>query len=101
MKRKSRKKIFNEIRKVFQEMQLENETSIACREMVLKEMDEMEEKYRPDWESVVMNAVMFIGVLNGTLTAEKANGIDDGDDLRRELQKVFELLAQYYANEQE
>ena len=89
-------KLFAEVREAFIDMDVTEEVDIKRVDLALHELDEIEAKYAPDWECAVMNMLIFIGILAGTLSAEVyGGGIED--ELHDKIKVVFEILAKYYA----
>ena len=89
-------KLFAEVREAFIDMDVTEEVDVKRVDLALHELDEIEAKYAPDWECAVMNMLVFIGILAGTLSAEVyGGGIED--ELHDKIKIVFEILAKYYA----
>ena len=89
-------KLFAEVREAFMDMDVTEEVDVKRVDLALHELDEIEAKYAPDWECAVMNMLVFIGILAGTLSAEVyGGGIED--ELHDKIKVVFEILAKYYA----
>lgn len=89
-------KLFAEVREAFIDMDVTEEVDVKRVDLALHELDEIEAKYAPDWECAVMNMLVFIGILAGTLSAEVyGGGIED--ELHDKIKVVFEILAKYYA----
>lgn len=94
---RNHKKIFEEVRAAFLDIMVEGKTDKERLEIALNEMDDIEKSYAPDWEAAVMNLIMFVGILTGTLTAERINGVDEADKLLDEMRRVFLVLARHYS----
>ena len=93
---RNHEQLFAEIRKAFIDMDVTEEVDVKRVDLVLHELDEIEAKYAPDWEAAVMNMLVFIGILAGTISAEVyGGGIED--ELHDKIKVVFEILAKYYA----
>ena len=89
-------KLFAEVREAFIDMDVTEEIDVKRVDLALHELDEIEAKYAPDWEAAVMNMLVFIGILAGTISAEVyGGGIED--ELHGKIKVVFEILAKYYA----
>ena len=89
-------KLFAEVREAFMDMDVTEEIDVKRVDLALHELDDIEAKYAPDWECAVMNMLVFIGILAGTLSAEVyGGGIED--ELHDKIKIVFEILAKYYA----
>ena len=89
-------KLFAEVREAFIDMDVTEEVDVKRVDLALHELDEIEAKYAPDWEAAVMNMLVFIGILAGTISAEVyGGGIED--ELHDKIKVVFEILAKYYA----
>ena len=89
-------KLFAEVREAFIDMDVTEEVDVKRVDLALHELDDIEAKYAPDWECAVMNMLVFIGILAGTLSAEVyGGGIED--ELHDKIKVVFEILAKYYA----
>ena len=93
---RNHEQIFNEVREAFANMNAVEEVDVKRVEMALAELDDIKTKYAPDWEAVVMNTLVFVGVMAGTISAEVFGGGQE-DNLHEELRTVFEVLAKYYA----
>ena len=89
-------KLFAEVREAFMDMDVSEEVDVKRVNLALNELDEIEAKYAPDWEAAVMNMLVFIGILAGTLSAEVYGGGVE-DELHDKIRVVFEILAKYYA----
>ena len=93
---RNHEQLFAEIRKAFIDMDVTEEVDVKRVDLVLHELDEIEAKYTPDWEAAVMNMLVLIGIMAGTLSAEVyGGGIED--ELHDKIKVVFEILAKYYA----
>ena len=88
--------LFAEVREAFIDMDITEDVDIKRVDLALHELDEIEAKYAPDWEAAVMNMLVFIGVLAGTLSAEVYGGGVE-DELHDKIRIVFEILAKYYS----
>ena len=89
-------KLFAEVREAFMDMDVTEEIDVKRVDLALHELDDIEAKYAPDWECAVMNMLVFIGILAGTLSAEVyGGGIED--ELHDKIKVIFEILAKYYA----
>ena len=89
-------KLFAEVREAFIDMDVSEEVDVKRVNLALNELDEIEAKYAPDWEAAVMNMLVFIGILAGTISAEVYGGGVE-DELHDKIRVVFEILAKYYA----
>ena len=89
-------KLFAEVREAFMDMDVSEEVDVKRVNLALNELDEIEAKYAPDWEAAVMNMLVFIGILAGTISAEVYGGGVE-DELHDKIRVVFEILAKYYA----
>ena len=89
-------KLFAEVREAFIDMDVTEEVDVKRVDLALHELDDIEAKYAPDWECAVMNMLVFIGILAGTLSAEVYGGGLE-DELHDKIKVVFEILAKYYA----
>ena len=93
---RNHEQLFAEVREAFMNMEVSEEVDIKRVDLALHELDDIEAKYAPDWECAVMNMLVFIGILAGTLSAEVyGGGIED--ELHDKIKIVFEILAKYYA----
>ena len=93
---RNHEQLFAEVREAFIDMDVTEEVDVKRVDLALHELDEIEAKYAPDWECAVMNMLVFIGILAGTLSAEVyGGGIED--ELHDKIKVVFEILAKYYA----
>lgn len=93
---RNHEQLFAEVREAFMNMEVSEEVDIKRVDLALHELDDIEAKYAPDWECAVMNMLVFIGILAGTLSAEVyGGGIED--ELHDKIKVVFEILAKYYA----
>ncbi len=93
---RNHEQLFAEVREAFIDMDVTEEVSVKRIDLALHELDEIEAKCAPDWEAAVMNMLVFIGVLAGTLSAEVYGGGAE-DELHDKIRVVFEILAKYYA----
>ena len=93
---RNHEQLFAEIREAFIGMDVTEEVDVKRVDLALHELDEIEAKCAPDWEAAVMNMLVFIGVLAGTLSAEVYGGGVE-DELHDKIRIVFEILAKYYA----
>lgn len=93
---RNHEQLFAEVREAFIDMDVTEEVSVKRIDLALHELDEIEAKCAPDWEAAVMNMLIFIGVLAGTLSAEVYGGGVE-DELHDKIRVVFEILAKYYA----
>ena len=94
---RNHEEIFAEVREAFMDMDLHEEIDVKRVEIALRELDEIEGKYAPDWECAVMNMLMFIGILVGTMSAERINGIGEEDQLHKEMETIFKILSKHYS----
>ena len=93
---RNHEQLFAEVREAFIDMDVTEEVDIKRVDLALHELDDIEAKYAPDWECAVMNMLVFIGILAGTLSAEVyGGGIED--ELHDKIKVIFEILAKYYA----
>lgn len=93
---RNHEQLFNEVREAFMNMEVSEEVDVKRVDLALHELDDIEAKYAPDWECAVMNMLVFIGILAGTLSAEVyGGGIED--ELHDKIKVIFEILAKYYA----
>ena len=93
---RNHEQLFAEVREAFIDMDVTEEVDVKRVDLALRELDDIEAKYAPDWECAVMNMLVFIGILAGTLSAEVyGGGIED--ELHDKIKVVFEILAKYYA----
>ena len=93
---RNHEQLFAEVREAFMDMDVTEEVDVKRVDLALHELDEIEAKYAPDWECAVMNMLVFIGILAGTLSAEVyGGGIED--ELHDKIKIIFEILAKYYA----
>ena len=93
---RNHEQLFAEIREAFIGMDVTEEVDVKRVDLALHELDEIEAKYAPDWEAAVMNMLVFIGILAGTISAEVYGGGVE-DKLHDKIRIVFEILAKYYA----
>ena len=89
-------KLFAEVREAFMDMDVSEEVDVKRVNLALHELDKIEAKCAPDWEAAVMNMLVFIGILAGTISAEVYGGGVE-DELHDKIRVVFEILAKYYA----
>lgn len=89
-------KLFAEVREAFMDMDVHEEVDVKRVELALNELDDIEAKYAPDWECAVMNMLVFIGIMAGTLSAEVYGGGVE-DELHDKMRIIFGILAKYYA----
>ena len=93
---RNHEQLFAEVKEAFIDMDVTEEVDVKRVNLALNELDEIEAKYAPDWEAAVMNMLVFIGILAGTISAEVYGGGVD-DELHDKIRVVFEILAKYYA----
>jgi hypothetical protein len=93
---RNHEQLFAEVREAFIDMDVAEEVSVKRIDLALHELDEIEAKYAPDWEAAVMNMLVFIGIMAGTISAEVYGGGVE-DELHDKIRVVFEILAKYYA----
>lgn len=93
---RNHEQLFAEVREAFIDMDVTEEVSVKRIDLALHELDEIEAKCAPDWEAAVMNMLVFIGILAGTISAEVYGGGVE-DELHDKIRVVFEILAKYYA----
>ena len=93
---RNHEQLFAEVKEAFIDMDVTEEVDVKRVNLALNELDEIEAKYAPDWEAAVMNMLVFIGILAGTISAEVYGGGVE-DELHDKIRGVFEILAKYYA----
>lgn len=93
---RNHEQLFAEVKEAFIDMDVTEEVDVKRVDLALHELDEIEAKYAPDWEAAVMNMLVFIGILAGTISAEVYGGGVE-DELHDKIRVVFEILAKYYA----
>ena len=93
---RNHEQLFAEIREAFMDMDVTEEVDVKRVNLALQELDEIEAKYAPDWEAAVMNMLVLIGIMAGTISAEVYGGGVE-DELHDKIRIVFEILAKYYS----